>query len=119
VVPIHLGAQRKVELIEQRGGVLVLTLNEPSFELVLAHTKLKKTELDLTVTLYAAVAKTLKESGNDDLGHSYSPDADGNMTIPVKADSVRGLILVFTKGPAESPTQLIASTDPEIKNSTG
>lgn len=95
-----------------------VTLCQPAWEEIIAYAGLPSGQLDQTATLYAAVAKTLKVS--DTLQSFFSPTIDGTMTIPVTAATARGVILVFSKTPpgGGGVTQLIASTDPEIKNGT-
>ncbi len=78
-------------------------------------------QLDQSVQLYAAVARTL--SGSDQLDSVY-PVKHASLTIPAKRGTVRGLILVFTQEnktgmPPLTVTRLIATTDPEIKNGVG
>jgi hypothetical protein len=97
-------------------------LIQPSPEEILEHTTLPASKLDGATTMYAGVAKTLMEP-DDSLESVYKLCSDGSLVIPVRKETVRGLILVFTQirltGSAESPTTgLIASTDPEIKNTT-
>jgi hypothetical protein len=98
-----------------------IRLKQPSDDEVKAHANLFPDYFDEAAQLYAGVAKTLGQ--DDGLKSMFTPGDDGVMTIPVNPGTTRGLILVFTK--ASDPdhpqlvTQLIASTDPEIKNSTG
>ncbi|MEV4782031.1 hypothetical protein [Burkholderia sp. LMU1-1-1.1] len=88
-------------------------------------TGLPPAKLDATVRLYAGVAKTL--DAWDELKSVYAAETDGSLIIDVAANSTRGLILVFTQTqtavnggtPPYPVARLIASTDPEIKNSTG
>jgi len=71
--------------------------------------------VDEELTLFAAVAKTLQAS-------VLMPNllsASGNaVVIPVVDDTRRGLILVFARSTAGIVTDLVATSDPEIKNST-
>jgi hypothetical protein len=99
-----------------------IQLTQPDVKEIILHTDLSYDKLDESVKLFAAVAKTLMgdEAGHDNL-FSMKNKA---MTIPVSKGTVRGLILVFTKvglgGSLDGQImQLIASPDPEIKNSTG
>jgi hypothetical protein len=97
-----------------------IVLLQPAPEIITGHTDLPTDKLDTTVTLYAGVAQTLIIS--DDLDSVYPLSPDGTLTIPVTAHTTRGLILVFSKASSLPPyaiMQLIGSTDPEIKNSTG
>lgn len=99
-----------------------IKLLQPTTDTIITRTDLPFDMLDQTAHLYAGVARTLVVS--DDLESVYPLGHDQSLTIPVTADTARGLILVFTKAPAVGMppypiTQLIASTDPEIKNSTG
>lgn len=99
----------------------MIKLIQPPAATITARTKLPLNILDQTVTLYAAVARTLAVT--DELGAAYSL-IDGALIIPVLAETKRGLILVFTQtagsGKVPTPvTKLIGSTDPEIKNSIG
>ena len=99
-----------------------IRLHQPSAESVLAHTDLTAGQLDGSATLYAGVARTLS-TGTDPLPSGYTVDSDGYMTIQVAQLSTRGLILVFSRtaggDPSASVTDLIATTDPEIKNGVG
>lgn len=95
---------------------------QPAIDTIIARTDLGSDVLDHSVNLYAGVAKTLGDS--DSLPSMFPMGSDGTLVIPVTAETVRGLILVFTKTGAAAElgariTQLIASPDPEIKNSTG
>jgi hypothetical protein len=87
-----------------------IRLKQPSDDEVKAHANLFPDYFDDAAQL-------------DGLKSMFTPGDDGVMTIPVNPGTTRGLILLFTK--ASDPdhpqlvTQLIASTDPEIKNSTG
>ena len=105
----------------QGGNENKIKLLQPTPERIEKFAGLPSGILDETARLYAGVARAF--AMYDDQGSVY-PLCDGALTIPVTSNTVRGLILIFTKGPASgtSPypvTQLIASTDPEIKNSTG
>lgn len=86
-----------------------------------AHTGLAPSTIDINVRLYGAVVKTLQ--GSDEFKDMYSLDHAGDsITIDVKQQTKRGVILVFAQngvGDSSSVIRLIASTDPEIKNSTG
>lgn len=98
-----------------------IRLHQPSREQILQHTGLHPDKLDPCATLYAGVARTLA-TDVELLPGTYGLE-DGFMTIPVRPDSTRGLILVFSKTvPGEFPhrvVKLIATTDPEIKNGVG
>lgn len=99
-----------------------ILLFQPSVDEIKANTDIPADMLDNNVTLYAGVAKTFKVT--DGFESVYPLRSDGTLIIPVTAHTVRGLILVFTKssGTGKTPravTQLIASPDPEITNSTG
>jgi len=99
-----------------------ILLLQPSVDMIVEHTDLGKDILDATVHLYAGVAKTFAVT--DEFESVYPLSSDRTLIIPVAPETVRGLILVFTKasGTGKKPdaiTQLIASPDPEIKNSTG
>lgn len=99
-----------------------IRLLQPTTATIIARTGLPVEILDQTANLYAGVARTLAVS--EELPGVYPLGTDGALTIPVTVGTVRGLILVFTQAPASGVlprpvTQLIASTDPEIKNSTG
>ena len=72
---------------------------------------------DPSVHLYAGIVKTLKKNGKDE--DSYCQLNVGKMLIKVAPNEPRGLILVFTKDTDGTLTSLMASTDPEIKNSVG
>lgn len=89
----------------------------------LQQTSLARLSVELTdhvavegVTLFAAVAKTRHE--NLQMPSLFLADVrdDGNtLVLPVFAHSHRSVILVFS----DKDGVLIASSDPEIKNSTG
>lgn len=72
-------------------------------------------EVDPSLTLFAAVAKTLQ-------GTMLMPNllnaADGAVVVPVVDGTRRGLILVFSRTTAGILSDLVATADPEIKNST-
>ncbi|MTV36308.1 hypothetical protein [Duganella radicis] len=100
----------------------LVKLIQPSEDQILASTDLSPAQLDRTASLYCGVAKTLGEP--DQLKSYYAIDADGSLTINVSKDTTRGLILIFTQtDPLNGDStrypvrQLIATTDPEIKNS--
>ena len=82
----------------------------------------KKLHIDPSVTLFAGVAKTL--DADYLLPNLYSAtkvDGRFTMVLTVVERTVRGLILVFVKdvpGEIVPRFQLIASTDPQITNST-
>lgn len=101
-----------------------IMLFQPTEDQILTSTSLKPTQLDPTVSLYAGVVKTLGMS--DHLESYYALALDGTLTINVDANTTRGLILIFTQSEPLSGattrypiTKLIATTDPEIKNSIG
>ena len=110
---------------DQRCSANKVRLVQPSQPDTRRGTGLPLSKLDATVRLYAGVAKTL--DAWDDLKSVYALETDGSLIIDVAADSTRGLILVFTQTqtaviggtPPYPVARLIASTDPEIKNSTG
>jgi hypothetical protein len=95
-----------------------VTLFQPSAATVLARTSPPVVAVP-NVTLFAAVARTLNLSES----HSNYTQigADGGLDISVSRNTTRGVILIFTKSatPGGEPTELIASPDPEIKNSIG
>jgi hypothetical protein len=97
-------------------------LFQPDIEAILQHTHLTGDRLDRSVTLYAGVARTLSVS-TDPLPSACLFDANRFMVIPVVPHTTRGVILVFSKqSTGKSPTpvfELIATTDPEIKNGVG
>ena len=69
------------------------------------------------VTLFAAVAKTI--SDDDGLPNTYLADAQQRLVLPVMPNTRRATILIFSLSSAASGvTGLVATTDPEIKNST-
>lgn len=80
-------------------------------------------QIDGSVQLFAGVARTL-EVAIDPIPTTMYSAQGGLLTIPVEPGTTRGLILVFTKTPepgmpADRITQLIATTDPEIKGGVG
>ena len=97
-------------------------LFQPDIETILQHTHLTLDRLDRSVTLYAGVARTLSVS-EDPLPSACQFDGNRFMLIPVAPHTTRGVILVFSKqSTGKSPTpvfELIATTDPEIKNGVG
>jgi len=114
-------APDKLNARGQNRNAGMIKLLQPPTDTIIARTGLPSNVLDLTVRLYAGVARTLAVT--DELGGAYGL-IDGSLIIPVLADTKRGLILVFTQtaGSGKLPTpvtRLIGSTDPEIKNSIG
>jgi hypothetical protein len=106
-----------------RGDLVKLT--QPSEYEIEKHAPDMLMRLDRSVTLFAGVAKTL--SGDEMLPAFYSATMIDNrpvMVISVMKRTVRGVILIFTrmddaKGTLAVPIMdLVASSDPEIKNST-
>lgn len=80
-------------------------------------------QIDDSVQLFAGVARTLRVESDPIPTTMYSAN-NGAITIPVEPGTTRGLILVFTKTPEpgmppDRITQLIATTDPEIKGGVG
>jgi hypothetical protein len=80
-------------------------------------------QIDGTVQLFAGIARTLGVDP-DPVPTSRYGATGGMLTIPVEPLTTRGLILVFTKTPEpgmppDKITQLIATTDPEIKGGVG
>jgi hypothetical protein len=99
-----------------------IRLSQPDIKEVILRTELSYDKLDETVQLFAGVAKTL--FGEDKKHDNLFGLENGAMLIPVTKNTVRGLILIFSKvgvggSLAGKVMQLIASPDPEIKNSTG
>jgi hypothetical protein len=68
-------------------------------------------------TLLAGVAKTLR--GNCGLPNTFLADAGGRLVLPVMPGTRRGLILVFTVTSTLGVQALVATSDPEIKNTSG
>jgi len=97
-------------------------LYQPDVETILQHTPLTVDRLDRSVTLYAGVARTLSVS-DDRLPSACQFDGNRFMLVPVAPHTTRGVILVFSKhaaGKSSAPVvELIATTDPEIKNGVG
>jgi len=97
-------------------------LYQPDVDTILQHTRLTVDRLDRTVTLYAGVARTLSVS-EDILPSACQFDGNRFMLVPVAPHTTRGVILVFSKrdaGKSSAPVvELIATTDPEIKNGVG
>jgi len=72
---------------------------------------------DLDVTLFAAVAKTLK--GSADLPCTFvaiGPAGAASINVPVARHTRRGVVLVFRRPAGGEVERLIATTDPEIRN---
>jgi hypothetical protein len=69
-----------------------------------------------SLVLFAAVAKTLNGSGT--MQNMVLADEFQRIVLPVMPGTRRGVILVFKRMAADGACGLIASTDPEIKNST-
>jgi hypothetical protein len=97
-------------------------LYQPDVETILRHTHLTGDQLDRSVTLYAGVARTLSIN-EDPLPSACQFDGNRFMLVPVAPHTTRGVILVFSKraaGKSSAPVvELIATTDPEIKNGVG
>jgi hypothetical protein len=95
-----------------------VTLTQPDPATILARTN-PPVQVDPNVTLFAAVARTLNLSESLDI--LFKINSTGGVDIPVAPNTKRGVILIFTKAATAGgePTQLIASPDPEIKNSIG
>jgi hypothetical protein len=97
-------------------------LYQPDVDTILQHTHLTVDRLDRSVTLYAGVARTLSVS-DDILPSACQFDGNRFMLVPVAPHTTRGVILVFSKraaGKSSAPVvELIATTDPEIKNGVG
>jgi hypothetical protein len=73
---------------------------------------------DPSVTLFAGVAKTFDADRHlTNLFLAGVHQGRPIMVIPVADQTRRGVILVFAKESGNVITELIASTDPEIKNS--
>ena len=72
------------------------------------------------VSLFSAVARTLSTSCIlNSTFNASGPDGATSVMVPVSAGSTRGVILVF-RYPATGVVQgLVASSDPEIKNTSG
>jgi hypothetical protein len=81
--------------------------------------------LEGDATLLAGVAKTLTASGHPPATPQpnvfVASTASGNPTLvlPVSDDTRRGVILIFMSPNGVNVTKLLATTDPEISNSTG
>ena len=102
----------------------LLSLTQPKPEDVEKHAKQAYDRLERNVTLFAGVAKTFE--GNEYLPNYYTANKVGEVPVLVMSvirHTVRGVILIFTRtaegsfgaGPI---LDLVASKDPEIKNST-
>lgn len=112
---------RDLDAGKQGHNIKQAALHQPlDVAFISQHTGLDASMLATDVRLYAAVAKTLQ--GTDKLKELYSLDSEHCIKIDVNHNTTRGVILVFTQnglGDSSSVIRLIASTDPEIKNSTG
>ncbi|PTT90370.1 hypothetical protein DBR42_06025 [Pelomonas sp. HMWF004] len=74
-------------------------------------------EQDPTVTLFAAVAKTL--GGGAGMPRLFESVVAGDarcITVPVLLDTRRGVVLIFSKQANGQTERLIATADPEIRN---
>lgn len=72
---------------------------------------------DPTVTLFAAVAKTLRKScGLPNTFVAQGADGATWLIIPVDRKTSRGVVLVFRRPESGGAETLIATTDPEIRN---
>jgi len=69
-----------------------------------------------SVTLLAAVVKTIKD--DDCLPCTYLADDQQRLVLPVMPHTRRATILIFSVSNADGVSGLIATADPEIKNST-
>lgn len=82
-------------------------------------------EVERNATLLAGVAKTLTASGQPPCTPQpnvfVASTSTGNPTLilPVCSDTRRGVILIFMSPNGVNVTKLLATTDPEISNSTG
>ena len=74
-----------------------------------------ESHVDFELTLFAAVAKTLECSM---LMPNLLGAVDGAVVIPVVDRTRRGLILVFARATGGIVCDLVATSDPEIQNST-
>jgi hypothetical protein len=112
-------SSKNLNAIGQGKSASMIRLVQATAKQISEYTDLPSDILDPTANLYAGVARTLAQT--DGLQSVYSLNTDGALVIPVLADTTRGLILLFTKslGPGTAITQLIPSTDPQIKNSAG
>jgi len=68
------------------------------------------------LVLFAAVAKTLDGGGG--LQNMVLADESQRIVLPCLPGTRRGVILIFKQVSADGATGLVASSDPEIKNST-
>lgn len=111
-----------LEADSQGGNTDQVRLVQPSPQQIVASTNLQMDDLDLTLTLYAAVARTL--SASETLPRNYAAGIKPIVTVDVASGTTRSLTLVFTKhedGQADMPeiTQLMSTNEPEIKNGVG
>jgi hypothetical protein len=79
-----------------------------------------KPPVELNVSLFSGVAKTLTETcGLNNSFMATGPDQATAILVPVMKDTTRGLILVFRyPGTGSDVKALVATTDPEIKNTS-
>lgn len=103
----------------------LVKLIQPSEYDIERHAPDMLSRLDRSVTLFAAVARTFR--GDEILPNFYAATVIDNvpvMVISVMKGAPRGVILIFTRRDDANGTlaipimDLVASTDPEIKNST-
>jgi hypothetical protein len=97
-------------------------LVQPVPQDIVENTNLQTDDLDLSLILYAAVARTL--STVETLPRNYAAGINPTVTVDVAPGTTRALTLVFTRhttiGEAmPDVTQLMSTNEPEIKNGVG
>lgn len=115
-------AATTLDASSQGGNTDQVRLVQPSQQEIIDNTNLIPADLDTTVTLYAAVARTL--SALETLPRNYAAGINPTVTIDVAPGTIRGLTLVFTRHAngdvnAADVTQLMSTNEPEIKNGVG
>lgn len=99
----------------QKGNVDFVCLYQPLSTSVPSNVRAECTPLE-NVTLFAAVVNTIGD--NDVLPKIFLADDQRRLMLPVMPQTRRAVILIFSLTSGDGVTGLVASADPEIKNST-
>ena len=98
------------------------TFTQPSADDAARHVVLPPgTSLDREAFLFAAAAKTLRTTTDQEKVFLAATDSSGclGVKIPVAGLTTRGVILIFTRpGTGANVTDMSSTADPEISNST-
>lgn len=115
-------APSALDATSQGGDTDQVRLVQPSAQEIVEYTNLMGDDLDLTVTLYAAVARTLLAA--ETLPRNYAAGVQPALTIDVAPGTTRGVTMVFTRhgepgAGAVNVVELASINEPEIKNGMG